>query len=235
MSSPVSTDSTSHHQSDEKIINISSCYNCNKWLSVFPIQYNPQQQGYLCGRCTHVATENDVLHPVQIYEDLAKHTPFPCCHQEDGCPVQLEWSDVEAHEVHCGFQQVVCPYNYANSSSSLACDWTGILDGLEDHFQERHQQKFHEGNVEFEISCEISNTEIHTTGLGANMFVIVAMYNDTSNVLKYAVLCNGGPDVELFQYDLQLQSPNDCDRTLGFNKNDVMFLCNYPEIISDQV
>lgn len=208
------------------------CYNCKRWLSVLPVQFNPSLQDYLCGRCSHTNDSNVILHPVPIYDQLAKRTTFPCSYREDGCSVQLKHNEVEGHELHCLFQTIDCPHN----SQDLVCDWSGILDGLENHFEEKHREGFHGsslGNVTFKMECEVSNTQMHSAITNDALFLIFAVYSDATNTFKFAVLSTK-LQRESYQYDLQLQSPGDCSGIVHFRKNKVKLLQYHAELLRDQ-
>lgn len=137
-----------------------------------------------------------------------------------GCIVRLNSAEIEKHETHCKFQLITCPFD-------SACIWSGALNFLRTHAQRIHKEKFRENPFKFEIDCAISNIQTYFAIIDDDLFVTVAEYNGSADAFKCAVLCSSN----LYQYNLQLQSPSgDSRRVVRFNKNSVGLLYQHADM-----
>lgn len=110
------------------------CAKCRLYLNVPPIMTS--NCANICGRCYNDEDYNDENRPYhnRAYEALVRFFPFPCQYRLVGCEERRCGDSLFGHEKMCTFRPYQCPV--------YACDWAGIVNGLQKHFEEHHSQLY---------------------------------------------------------------------------------------------
>ena len=120
------------------------------------------------GRCQHdkIPSRDPVL---KKFISLIKL--FNCYYFSDGCQMELEAKDLDAHEANCIFREVMCP--------KFNCNAELVFDKLLDHYKEHSDSEieFKDGFLEFKGTFE---------DLGKSVFILN---------------CHGKPFFPQFRFD----------------------------------
>ncbi|KAJ8955778.1 hypothetical protein NQ314_006845 [Rhamnusium bicolor] len=176
------------------------CTNCKKYLSHFPIYFNPQG-GSFCGRCPISNDGNNMRN--EIYENLARTLKFPCCFDTNGCIEVVTPDKIPQHEEFCNFKNYECPM-----SCFTNCEWKGTVKRLLDHFEQKHPT-FILRDGQFELDFINSHKENYLLPFGEDLYVVSRMNDFKTNTFSCTVSYIGSnARAENYVYKIVLESGN---------------------------
>ncbi|XP_066248708.1 uncharacterized protein [Euwallacea similis] len=178
------------------------CIQCRNVLSVFPVYRNPKGDA-ICGRCPTDST----FTRDQLYEYAVEFQNFPCINRKYGCLENLLPSYMPVHEKKCKYKMHVCPTRIYNN-----CLWEGNLEYLVKHFEKEHPT-FILNDCRFEVDFVNNHSEQYLMPFSEDLYVVTREAKSAEETFSVQVKYLGSnPDVDHYNYELTLQSPNRVDQ-----------------------
>ncbi|XP_045772302.1 E3 ubiquitin-protein ligase SIAH1-like isoform X2 [Maniola jurtina] len=174
----------------------------------------------LCPICRQAMTQ---IRNWQL-EDMISKATVPCPNKPAGCVYTMVNMDVDDHLKECIFREMTCPLGAVFGK----CFWSGKLNGMLDHFKERHPD-----NLSADANITINNTSITTDDrhmylVAQNKFLFIISFKiDTMLKMAYwAVQHIGGKKAaQQHIYEISVTSNQDSRRKAVFTDhcfNDAM-------------
>lgn len=160
------------------------CSNCNKPVSVDPV-YNHNGVESVCGRCINILENNGGWERQTVYENIAYHLLFPCAFEIFGCPVKLQWNNVDSHERSCTFQKISCPLSHNFFMNK--CFWIDKYENLSNHIRKKHKNMI-TTLPSLKVS-QIFENSILFWEITGHLVIIMLVFNEESN--KYLLYISG--------------------------------------------
>uniref|UniRef100_S4PXU7 E3 ubiquitin-protein ligase n=1 Tax=Pararge aegeria TaxID=116150 RepID=S4PXU7_9NEOP len=151
-------------------------------------------------------------------EDMIERATVPCPNKSAGCVYTMVNMEVEDHLKECIFREMACPLG----SVFGKCSWSGKLNGMLDHFKERHPKNL---NTDDEITINnttITNDDRHMYLVAQNKFLFIISFKiDTMQKMAYWAVQHIGSKKSAQQhvYEVHVTSNQDQRRKVIYTEH----------------
>ncbi|CAH2980408.1 unnamed protein product [Chilo suppressalis] len=153
-------------------------------------------------------------------EEIILKAKISCPNKPAGCIYTMLCAEIEDHLKECIFREMECPLGAVFGK----CSWSGQLNGIMDHFKERHPAHC---NVSSDTDVELDNVNVNSDERFVYLFTqgkihfIITMKIDTIQKMAYwAVQLIGGKNTaKLHIYEIHVNSKQDKRRKAVFTEH----------------